>query len=230
MPRLFDLVRIEDERVRVAFYFSLRDTLVADNLDQGTRIAYGARKYRVVTLSGEVIETSGTMCGGGKSQIRGKMGASVTTKSAANLNNSISERDLDAWKAQRETLQFKVNDLQHQQSLLGENIKILSKLLQSKELEINKLKYEVKNLADQLPRIEDQAKKQQKKAEQTKSDPIKVKELEKKVTESKANYQVKQKQVDKIQSKVDEFTKQILDVTNEQVTIAKRACESKFNF
>ena len=217
MHRLFDLIRIEDERVRVAFYFALQNTLVADNLDQGTRIAYGARKWRVVTLAGEVIETSGTMCGGGKSQIRGKMGTTVTTKSAANLNNSVSDRDLDAWKEQKETLQFKVNDLQHQQGLLEENIKILSKLLKTRESEINKLSFEVKSLAEALIRTQEQANKQQKKAADTKSDPVKVKQLDKKVSESKAQFQQKQKEVDKIQTKVDELTKQILDVTNEMV-------------
>ena len=57
--RLFDLIKIPDETVRTAFYFALRDTLVADDLEQATRIAYGARRYRVVTLKGDLIETSG---------------------------------------------------------------------------------------------------------------------------------------------------------------------------
>lgn len=40
MPRLYDLVRVKDDRVRVAFYFALRDTLVANDLKQATDIAY----------------------------------------------------------------------------------------------------------------------------------------------------------------------------------------------
>lgn len=59
VPRLFDLVRIEDNRLRTAFYYALRDTLVASDLDQASRIAYGARRYRVVTLGGQVIEVTG---------------------------------------------------------------------------------------------------------------------------------------------------------------------------
>ena len=50
VPRLFDLIRMQDERVRPAFYYALRDTLVADDLTQGTRIAYGRQRHRVVTL------------------------------------------------------------------------------------------------------------------------------------------------------------------------------------
>lgn len=59
MPRLYDLIRIEDERVKTAFYFALRDTLVANNLEQASRIAYGAQRYRVVSLGGDMIETTG---------------------------------------------------------------------------------------------------------------------------------------------------------------------------
>lgn len=57
--RLFDLVKIQDEDVRTAFYYALRDTLVANDLEQASRIAYGAQRFRVVTLGGDLIETTG---------------------------------------------------------------------------------------------------------------------------------------------------------------------------
>lgn len=59
VPRLYDLVRVQDDRVKTAFYYALRDTLVANDLDQASRIAYGSRRYRVVTLKGDLIETTG---------------------------------------------------------------------------------------------------------------------------------------------------------------------------
>lgn len=59
-PRLFDLVKVKNEEIRQAFYFALRDTLVANNLDQATRVAYQRdRRWRVVTLQGQIIEQSG---------------------------------------------------------------------------------------------------------------------------------------------------------------------------
>lgn len=107
-PRLFDLVKVKDEEIRQAFYFALRDTLVADNLDQATRVAYQKdRRWRVVTLQGQIIEQSGnnyfipdiesylylilfqetskvwllffpgTMTGGGSKVMKGRMGSSV---------------------------------------------------------------------------------------------------------------------------------------------------------
>ena len=40
MPRLFDLVRVKDDQIRTAFFFALRNTLVADDLKQATDIAF----------------------------------------------------------------------------------------------------------------------------------------------------------------------------------------------
>ena len=52
VPRLFDLVRVRDERLKPAFYFALGNTVVAQDMEQASRIAYGPDKQwsRVVTL------------------------------------------------------------------------------------------------------------------------------------------------------------------------------------
>lgn len=52
VTRLYDLVRPRDERLRVAFFYAFGDTLVAGDLEQASRIAYGAERRwsRVVTL------------------------------------------------------------------------------------------------------------------------------------------------------------------------------------
>lgn len=60
IPRLFDMVRVKDESVRPAFYFALRDTLVAKDLEQATRVAFQKdKRWRVVTLQGQIIEQAG---------------------------------------------------------------------------------------------------------------------------------------------------------------------------
>lgn len=41
VPRLFDLVIYKDDRLKGAFYYALRDTLVAKDLTQASRIAFG---------------------------------------------------------------------------------------------------------------------------------------------------------------------------------------------
>jgi structural maintenance of chromosome 4 len=103
VPRLFDLVRARDEPARLAFYFAMRDTLVAADLEQAARIAYsGDRRWRrVVTTAGEMINESGTMSGGGGKPRGGRMclGASVpkaaavvdAREAAAELKNAEAE-------------------------------------------------------------------------------------------------------------------------------------------
>ncbi|BFG26932.1 hypothetical protein CerSpe_132060 [Prunus speciosa] len=57
-PRLFDLVRVKDERMKLAFYSALGNTIVAKDLDQATGIAYGGNREfrRVVALDGALFE------------------------------------------------------------------------------------------------------------------------------------------------------------------------------
>jgi len=55
---------VRDEKLRIAFYYALRDTLVCSDIDIATSIAYGPTRYKCVTLNGVVIDFSGVMSGG----------------------------------------------------------------------------------------------------------------------------------------------------------------------
>ena len=77
VPRLFDLIKPKDPRFASAFYKGVSNTLVANDMDQATRIAYGQRRWRVVTLAGQLIDTSGTMSGGGSQPARGGMSSKL---------------------------------------------------------------------------------------------------------------------------------------------------------
>ncbi|KAJ1989275.1 Structural maintenance of chromosomes protein 4 [Coemansia spiralis] len=100
VPRLFDLVKPADPKFLPAFYHAISDTLVAKDMDQARRIAYGKRRYRVVTLGGNVIETFGTMTGGGNRVARGAMSSKqsfgdVTPETVAKLTASREAAELD---------------------------------------------------------------------------------------------------------------------------------------
>ena len=56
----------------------MKDTLVANDINQARQVAFGGRRFRVVDLSGNLIETSGTMSGGGSKKISGLMGQQVS--------------------------------------------------------------------------------------------------------------------------------------------------------
>ncbi|KAH9980780.1 RecF/RecN/SMC protein [Russula compacta] len=77
VPRLFDLVKPKEQKFAHAFYKALRDTLVAQDLAQANRIAFGGRRWRVVTLAGELIDSSGTMSGGGAKPKGGGMSSKL---------------------------------------------------------------------------------------------------------------------------------------------------------
>lgn len=54
------MIQILDQRFRLTFYAGLYDTLLADDLEQARRIAFGTHtRYRVVTFKGDLIDQSG---------------------------------------------------------------------------------------------------------------------------------------------------------------------------
>uniref|UniRef100_A0A8C8IHH0 Structural maintenance of chromosomes protein n=1 Tax=Oncorhynchus tshawytscha TaxID=74940 RepID=A0A8C8IHH0_ONCTS len=93
IPRLFDMVRVQDESMKPAFYFALRDTLVAKDLEQATRLAFQKdKRWRVVTMQGQIIEMAGTMTGGGGRVMRGRMGSSIGTE--VTQQESLAEQEV----------------------------------------------------------------------------------------------------------------------------------------
>lgn len=78
-PRLFDLISPANFQIAPALFLAVGNTLVAPDLETASRWAYEyGRRWRVVTLDGKLIESSGTMSGGGNSVSRGKMKLSVS--------------------------------------------------------------------------------------------------------------------------------------------------------
>ena len=73
-PRLFELIAPANYAITPAIFMAVAHTLVAPDLETATRWAYDfSKRWRVVTLDGKLIETAGTMSGGGKNVRRGGM-------------------------------------------------------------------------------------------------------------------------------------------------------------
>ncbi len=78
-PRLFDLISPANYAITPALFLAVGNTLVAPDLETASRWAYEYKKrWRVVTLDGKLIETAGTMSGGGKTVRRGGMRIGVS--------------------------------------------------------------------------------------------------------------------------------------------------------
>ena len=81
-PRLMDLLNFKQPALAPALFLAVGNTLVAPDLETATRWAYEYEKrWRVVTLDGKLIDTAGTMSGGGKSVKKGGMRLTVCVKS-----------------------------------------------------------------------------------------------------------------------------------------------------
>eukprot|EP00398_MALV-I-01_sp_L67-1_P000273 gene273-846_t len=74
VKRLYDCIKC-DKKYKGAFWFAVRDTLVANDIEQASRIGLkgntAAERHRVVTLDGKLIEPSGTLTGGGSTKVTG---------------------------------------------------------------------------------------------------------------------------------------------------------------
>eukprot|EP01041_Mallomonas_annulata_P004100 gene4100-8155_t len=86
--RLVDLIQTDSPDILPAFYRALGDTLVASDLTNATKIAYKGDRavHRVVTLDGNLIETSGTMTGGGAARPGAAAGMRAAVKGEAEVS------------------------------------------------------------------------------------------------------------------------------------------------
>ncbi|KAL2753243.1 hypothetical protein ACRALDRAFT_1052131 [Sodiomyces alcalophilus JCM 7366] len=150
-PRLFDLIRARDDRFRPAFYHALQDTLVANDLAQANRIAYGAKRWRVVTLDGELIDKSGTMSGGGTTVKRGLMSSKLIPERSKEQVAEL-EADLEALEQKFQVWQDRQRDLENRLRALQEEIPQLDTTMQKLGLEVDSA---AKNLADAQRRIKE---------------------------------------------------------------------------
>lgn len=83
-PRLFEMISPSNFQVTPAVFLGVGNTLVAPDLETATRWAYDYdKRWRVVTLDGKLIESAGTMAGGGTNVRRGGMRLAVSNLSRA---------------------------------------------------------------------------------------------------------------------------------------------------
>ncbi|CUS22533.1 LAQU0S06e00188g1_1 [Lachancea quebecensis] len=150
VPRLFDLVHPIDNKFKNAFYSVLRDTLVAKDLNEANRVAYGKQRFRVVTLDGKLIDLSGTMSGGGNHKASGMMKSerpntdvSFTAEEVHRIDEELTERERN-FKIATDTLHEMEDALQRLKDREPEI-----------ETEISKKKMEIDSLLSEIKLCED---------------------------------------------------------------------------
>ena len=204
VPRLFDLVRSKDEKFKPAFFSVLQNTLVAKDLEQANRIAYGARRWRVVTLDGQLIDVSGTMSGGGTRVAKGGMSSKIVAETSKEQVSKL-EVDRDQLEEDFRAMQEKQRELEGTLKALKDQIPQLETRLQRAGLEYESLG---RNLADAQRRVEELSATQG----PSKSDESRIKALEKQVSQLGKEVENLRKETSGVEDEIKELQDKIMEV------------------
>ncbi|KAK4497066.1 hypothetical protein PRZ48_011515 [Zasmidium cellare] len=203
-PRLFDLVRSKHERFRPAFYSVLQNTLVAKDSQQADRVAYGAKRWRVVSLEGKLIDKSGVMSGGGNRVAKGAMSSKVASDTS---KEQVSKLEVD-----RDGLEEEYAALQQQQHALESHVKELQGQLPKLDTQVQKLGLELgsidRNIEDSQKRIQELSAEQQ----TTKSDKSKLSSLEKSIATMEKEVAKLQSETEGIEAEIKELQDKIMEI------------------
>lgn len=156
VQRLFDLIKVQDERMKLAFFAALGNTVVAKDLDQATRIAYNGNKEfrRVVTLDGALFEKSGTMSGGGNKPRGGKMGTSIRAASVSGEAVTNAEEELQTMVEKLNSIRQRIAEAVRCYQASEKEISFLEMELAKSQKEIDSLNSEHSYLEKQLDSLE----------------------------------------------------------------------------
>ena len=213
VPRLFDLVKSKHDRFRPAFFSVLQNTLVANDLEQANRIAYGAKRWRVVTLDGQLIDVSGTMSGGGTRVARGgmssKLAAETTKEQVAKL-----EKDRDTLEQQFQAFQDSQRELETRSKELMTGIPALETRIQKISLEINSID---RNLSD----ADKRAKELMAQQKPSKSDDAQISALEKQIAQLEKEIGKLHAQSAGLEADIKELQNKIMEVGGVKLRIQK---------
>ncbi|KAF9206582.1 hypothetical protein BGZ49_002200 [Haplosporangium sp. Z 27] len=204
VPRLFDLVRPADPKFAAAFYSVMQDTLVAEDLRQANRIAYGAQRWRVVTLDGQLIDKSGTMTGGGTRVTRGAMSSTLSTGEYS--PEAIAQLEHERDQAENEYKFFQQEKLSLERELSSTVVNV-----PKMEMRLSMFKMDVGSSQKRITESEKRVEILRKEAEPKAADVAKMKQLAKKATDLRAEVTSIKKNTQSIEDKIKDLQNKILD-------------------
>ncbi|QUC20975.1 uncharacterized protein UV8b_05216 [Ustilaginoidea virens] len=207
-PRLFDLVKSND-KFRPAFYHAMQDTLVAKDLAQANRIAYGAKRWRVVTLAGELIDKSGTMSGGGSTVRKGLMSSrvvdDVTKEHVAKL-----EEDRDAWEA-------KFQEFQDYQRECEGKLKDVKEKIPQVETKMQKIRLDIESATRTLSDVKKRMKEVNQEHQPSASDSTRVSALQKETGKLNAEIEQLRSETASVEEEIKALQDKIMEAGGEKL-------------
>ncbi|KAF5646694.1 structural maintenance-chromosome 4 [Fusarium tjaetaba] len=217
-PRLFDLVTAKEDKFRAAFYHAMQDTLVAVDLAQANRIAYGAKRWRVVTLDGELIDKSGTMSGGGSTVKRGLMSSKLVSDVSKEQVAKF-ESDRDGWEKQFKDFQDYQRECETRLRELDEVIPQLDTKMQKIGLEIQSAE---RNIADMQRRMKEVSKEHQPSA----SDNSRIAALQKEIAKLNKEIERLHEETSSVEDEIKALQDKIMEVGGEKLRAQRAKVDS----
>ncbi|KAJ7045435.1 hypothetical protein C8F04DRAFT_1173499 [Mycena alexandri] len=214
VPRLFDLVQPKEEQFAKAFYKALGNTLVANDMEQANRIAFGAKRWRVVTLTGQLIETTGAMSGGGNQPARGAM----SSKFAPEAVRPEVLRALEQESAEAERrLEQATRDAQASETELDR----LKRAVPETETAFQKLGLDIENGKRRISEAEKRISDLKSQNKPNTGDVARVAKLDVDIRKSEAELEELQEKASKIEHAIEELEKKILEIGGSKLLTQK---------
>ncbi|KAF9011348.1 RecF/RecN/SMC protein [Cyathus striatus] len=205
VPRLYDLIKPKEPRFAAAFYKAVADTLVANDLEQANRIAYGAKRWRVVTLAGQMIETSGVMSGGGHNPQKGGMSSKLAKEAVAP----------DVLKKLEHDTENDARLLQEAQEELQAAEAELDRLTRSGpeiDMALQKLTLDIENGKKRISEAEKRVRDVKAQSKPNSGDLARISELEDTIASATSELEGLQAKSSKIEDAIKALEKKILDI------------------
>ncbi|XP_055736380.1 structural maintenance of chromosomes protein 4 isoform X3 [Salvelinus fontinalis] len=210
IPRLFDMVRVQDESLKPAFYFALRDTLVAKDLEQATRLAFQKdKRWRVVTIQGQIIEMAGTMTGGGGRVMRGRMGSSIGTE--------VTQQELDCMESKLNEKVVQLQGCQERKLQLEEKVQRLRLQLRDMKNTLEKYTNSMQSLAEQEAHLKPQIKELEANVLAAAPDKNQQKQLEKSLKDFQKDFETASSKAGKVEAEVKRLHTLIVDINSHKL-------------
>ncbi|KAG8710414.1 hypothetical protein FRC09_000152 [Ceratobasidium sp. 395] len=198
-PRLFDLITPKDPKFAPAFYMAMRDTLVANTLEDADRIAYsGPKRFRVVTLSGQLIDLSGTMSGGGTRVSRGGMSSKLAADQVS--PEVIRKYEQDSEKADQDH-----GNALAEMRAYERRVEELKRRAPEVDTAVSKLQMDIQGLELRIKDAEKRLRNLQNESKPNPADVKRITTLEKAITSSEA-------ELEKLRAKAAVYQKDISDL------------------
>jgi len=185
---------------------------VSDNLEQATRIGMqGKTRWRVVTLQGQLVDTSGTMSGGGHHVAKGGMRASAC---------AYSPEEVKVLVQAYEQAQSKLVVIRQEHRALEEALQLTEREIAEFNLRERKCTMELASLKKQMASYEARLKVLVV-PKMSSDEKSKVKQLEKLIASRSGELQQTQEQHKKLEDEVRQLHHRIMNIGGDELNTAK---------